>query len=327
MDDSSCKIPDQDVWDCWIRRTEGGDASPHQWPEEARVPRVRLGGPRRRRRGEPARSCGAGASSPGSRPWSSASPRAAPSASATRAGRRTAGLGRERAPAPRRAGRRGPQRHHREPPRRCARELEAAGAGSRRRPTPRSSPTSSTRRCKSGAPIAGRGACAWRCARCTAPTRSRWCRDQRPGRDRRREDGVAAGPRPRRGRELRGVGRPGAPRAHARRHLPRGRRDAELTADRRRRSPTVEGNRDRAPVEDASLDAGAGGEGRLQALHAQGDPRAAARGRGHAARPRRPRDRATSHLRGLRARRRRSSRASCFSPAAPRTTRRWSASS
>ncbi len=68
-----------------------------------------------------------------------------------------------------------------------------------------------------------------------------------------------------------------------------------------------------------------GREGRLQALHAQGDPRAAARRRGHAARSRGPRSRATSSARrsaSAPSSRGRSS-ASTSSPAARARTPRW----
>ena len=67
-------------------------------------------------------------------------------------------------------------------------------------------------------------------------------------------------------------------------------------------------------------------EGRLPALHAQGDPRAAARHRRHAARA--P-DAGDARRRPGRVRDRRDARCggSCCSPAAPRTTRGWSASS
>ena len=93
--------------------------------------------------------------------------------------------------------------------------------------------------------------------------------------------------------------------------------------------------RDRAgkPVERArpapQLGPDPGREGRLQALHAQGDPRAAAGRAGHLRRPRGlrggrgPLRHRQDHPRGGRAR---SSASTCW-PAAPPGTRRWSASS
>ena len=68
--------------------------------------------------------------------------------------------------------------------------------------------------------------------------------------------------------------------------------DGEM-ADAHRRAASMITTLDGTPVDARAeahrLVADAGREGRLQALHAQGDPRAAARDRGHAARSRRPR--------------------------------------
>ena len=146
-----------------------------------------------------------------------------------------------------------------------------------------------------------------------------------PGPDRRREDGVAAGHRPRQGRDLPGVGRAGLPRAHARGRVS-GRRRHRRDHRRRREDHRPRGQPDRAPVEDHHLGRGAGGKGRLPALHAQGDPRAAARDRRHAARAPAPGDQ-RRRPRGLRGRRHASCAAWCCSRAAPRTTPGSSASS
>ena len=59
---------------------------------------------------------------------------------------------------------------------------------------------------------------------------------------------------------------------------------ADAHAGRASRSSTSTGKPHRARAARDHLERGAGGEGRLQALHAQGDPRAAARGHRHAAR-------------------------------------------
>ena len=69
---------------------------------------------------------------------------------------------------------------------------------------------------------------------------------------------------------------------------------AVLTRDGRARSRRSTATPVHARAEAHRLVADPGREGRLQALHAQGDPRAAARDRGHAARPRRSRRAATS---------------------------------
>ena len=111
---------------------------------------------------------------------------------------------------------------------------------------------------------------------------------------------------------------------HTRRHLPPRRRDRDLTkagADIR----PLEGDAGRAADEAHRLVPHAGREGGLQALHAQGDSRATARRRRHAARARRLRG-----ARGRRARRlapRRSSRSrsrgSTSSRAGRARTPRW----
>ena len=131
---------------------------------------------------------------------------------------------------------------------------------------------------------AGRGACAGaRAGRGRLRARGRVREAPRP--DRRRQERVAAGARPRRGRELPRLRHPRDPRAHARGHLPRGRRhrrDHRATGVNADRASTA--RRSTAQPKTITWDAAAGREGRLQALHAQGDPRAAARRRRHAAR-------------------------------------------
>ena len=201
---------------------------------------------------------------------------------------------RERPPAQGRADRGRPQRHHREPPRAARASSRPRAASSRPRPTPRSSRTSSTRRCS---PARRRWSTAVR-------RRSRRCEgayalvvvsDKHPGHDRRREERVAAGARPRRGREASSPPTSRRSSEHTREviFLEDG-EIAVLTRDGRRRSTDLDGKPRRPRAEDHRLVAVAGREGRLQALHAQGDPRAAARDRGHAARPPRSRDATTS---------------------------------
>ena len=82
---------------------------------------------------------------------------------------------------------------------------------------------------------------------------------------------------------------PAHARPHPRRGLPRGRRaGACVTADGVE-IIDLDGAAGRARAERIDWDPVHGREGRLQALHAQGDPRAAARRHRHAPRPRRPR--------------------------------------
>ena len=99
-------------------------------------------------------------------------------------------------------------------------------------------------------------------------------RDRRAG-DRRRPPGAAAGRRPRRGRAVPRLrsGRPA--RLHQGRDLPRERRHRP-PHPRRHRDPGPRGQARRAPRPAPQLGPHPGREGGLQALHAQGDPRAAA---------------------------------------------------
>ena len=164
-------------------------------------------------------------------------------ASATRAGRRTAGPSEENAhPHKVGAGRGRPQRHHREPPR-------AARARSRRAGATFTSETDTEivahlidEALQAGAPTWSRR-CARRCARSRAPTRSSVMSDDAPGPDRRRQERLAAGGRPRRGRELPRLRRPAHPRAHARGDLPRGRRDRRAHARRAIELTDLDGRR------------------------------------------------------------------------------------
>ena len=97
-------------------------------------------------------------------------------------------------------------------------------------------------------------------------------------RDRRRAARAAAGRRARRGRELRRLRRPGDPAPHPRRRLPRGRRGRRGQRRRRRRCQRLDGDADRARAGAASTGTRCMAEkGGYRALHAQGDPRAAAR--------------------------------------------------
>ena len=255
---------------------------------QARVPRLRLGRARRHRRRGGCRSCAAAASCRGSRRcWRSEPPPGTRRHRPHALGDARPPVRRERAPAQGRARSRSSTTASSRTTSRCARELEAAGAqvlvGDRhrdRRPPDR------------------RGAAAG------APTLLEAVRTRaRAGRRRLRARGRVASKhpdqivaaknasplvrRPRRGRELPRLRHPRAPRAHARGDLPRGRRRSPssprdgVTLDRPRRHAGRARSRKRI-----TWDAVAGREGRLQALHAQGDPRAAARGRRHAARPR-----------------------------------------
>ena len=212
---------------------------------------------------------------------------------------------------------------------RFARELEAQRRqASRATPTPRSSRTSSTTRCKSGAHEPRRG-------------RPRGARaGARRVRDRRR----VAATRPTRSSSRRTTRRSSSASATARRcaasdipALLAHTRDmifledgemAVLTRAGRRASTTLDGTPVDARAEAHRLVADAGREGRLQALHAQGDPRAAARHRGHAARPRRSRrarDVVAAEIGVTRRAREEASSASTSSPAARAPTPRWPA--
>ncbi len=128
-----------------------------------------------------------------------------------------------------------------------------------------------------------------------APPRRRRLRHRgalphRARRDRGRAQRLAAGRRRGRGRDALRQRHPRPARPHAQDDLPGGRRHRRAQGQRiphrdRRRG---EG---RAARQADRLEPRAGREERLQALHAQGDPRAARRGRGHAARPHRSRRR------------------------------------
>ncbi len=134
---------------------------------------------------------------------------------------------------------------------------------------------------------------------------------------------------PRRGRRA-GLPRqrhPCHPALHAADDLPDGRR---LRGDRSRADP---GGRHRRPsrrprAEDREPRSGLGGEGRLRPLHAEGDLRAAPGHRRHDRRraSTRPTRRSISTASSSPATRSRRSHASRWSPAAPRPTRAWSAS-
>ena len=153
------------------------------------------------------------------------------------------------------------------------------------RPTPRSWRTWWSRTTRGSLEAAVRQAvrASWRASTrwcsCTATSRRRWWR----------RAGPAAGGGPGRGRALPGLRHPGPAALHARLRVP-GRRRAGRPS-RRERVRLTDAARPaggaRAPAH--HLGPGAGGEGRLPPLHAQGDPRAAARGARHAARPHRPR--------------------------------------
>ena len=193
----------------------------------------------------------------------------------------------ERPPPPRlhRAHRRGPQRHHRELPR-----AEARAAGARPRVRHRD------RHRDRGAPH--RGGVEGRRRRRQprrgdAPGAGPDARDVRAGRDllrraaedHRRPQRPAAGGRRRRRRVLRGLGHPGDPGAHPRRGVPRRRGDGG--AHRLgRRVQHLRRRPDRPPDAAGAVGPDPGREGRVQALHAEGDLRAAAGGARHGARPR-----------------------------------------
>ena len=176
------------------------------------------------------------------------------------------------------------QRHHREPPRAEGVARRRRATRSRARPTPRSSRTSSPTSWR-------RGHRTWppRCAAALGQVhgdvRDRGGLVAGARTDRRRQEREPARGRLRRGRELPRQRRPGAPRAHARHDLPRGRRAGACS---RRRGIAIEDRRRRAARRDAPAridwSAVAAEKERPQALHAQGDLRAAPRGRRHAPR-------------------------------------------
>ena len=125
------------------------------------------------------------------------------------------------------------------------------------------------------------------------PRQLRVRRDERQGARHagRGEEQLAAGGRPRRRRELRRVRRHRDPSRDPPGDLHRRGRDGDGHARRACTITDFEGKPRRPRAQDHHLVGGPGREGRLQALHAQGDPRAAARGRRHAGRPDRPRAR------------------------------------
>ena len=213
-----------------------GDADPPRRPEAARVPRLRLGG-RRGRRETTASSAwrGARASSATSTARLAGDPLPGPLRRRPHAlGDARPPLRGERPPAPRRLGprRRHPQRHHRELPAAEAassrREGVALPLGDRhggrragaRRGEPRARPESPSPRSSA--------------RRRDAPgdVRARPLLGGRAGRPLRGQVGAADRPRAGRGRELRRVRRHGPPPAHARPHLPRGRRPRPRDGDR-----------------------------------------------------------------------------------------------
>ncbi len=162
-----------------------------------------------------------------------------------------------------------------------------------------------------------------------APTRIVVMSDKQPGRrssrrrTRRRWSSASA--------RARTSSRPTSPAilaAHARGDLPRGGRDRRGHAQTASTITDLEGKPLEREPQDASRGRAVQAEkGGYQALHAQGDPRAAARGRPTRCAGASIVERDDVVPRRHRARRRRRSSGSCSSPAAPRTTRRWSASS
>ncbi len=255
-----------------IHRSAGGGPDPHRRPQAARVPRLRFGRDRARRRpGRPVRrEAGRQARQPPDRhrrPHAARRDRARPHA-----------LGdarpaeRPQRPSPSRLHRRDhghPQRDHRELPR-AARGTRGArppaDVGDRHR----------------GDRPPGRGGLSRRPGRCRARgARQARGRVRDRGHAHRRGRSAGRGParraargRPGRWRELPRVGRGGDPGAHRPDHLPRG---------RRRRRPAAVGSDHHRPRRGAArarrhdhrLVARGRREGRLRALHAQGDPRAA----------------------------------------------------
>ena len=106
-----------------------------------------------------------------------------------------------------------------------------------------------------------------------------------PGRAGRGAQGVPAGRRGRRRRDLPRLGDPRLPRRDPQRGPDRERRDRHDRRRRGRRSPTPTGAPVERGAEEVDLGRGGGREGRLRDLHDEGDPRAARRGRRDDRRP------------------------------------------
>ena len=113
---------------------------------------------------------------------------------------------------------------------------------------------------------------------------------RRSQQDRHRPQRPADRRRARRGRVLRRLGYPGDPQPHARRRVPRRRGDGGDHAVGRRVHRLL-GPGGLEEEHAGLVGSGHGGEGRIQALHAQGDLRAAVGGEGDRARPRVGRER------------------------------------
>ena len=269
-----------------LHRIETGRARPDRRAAAARIPRLRLRGRRGRARRTASRCGAAPASCPTSRTPSGRAAR-------RRLRHRPHALGHarpahrgERPPAPRlhRPHRRRPQRHHRELPRAEARAAVGRATSSRPRPTPRSSRTWSSARCDGD----GLEDAVRRALRAHArAVRARAAVGRRPGEDRRRAQRPAGRRRPR--RRTSSSSPPTSRRSCS--HT----RDvvfldddemAVLTRDGRDVHRLRRARRVTKPTQRVLWDPVDGGEGRLQALHAQGDLRAAARRRAKRARPR-----------------------------------------
>ena len=168
------------------RRPAGGGL------RQARVPRLRLGrrgGHRRRRQMQVVRCRGKLAELEDDAGAGAAAGHA--SASATPAGRRTAARGENAHP--HKSGRsRWCTTASSRTTWRCGRGSRRRGASSRPRPTPRSSPTSSTRRCRRARRRWSRR-CGGRSSRCSGAYALVVISRQAPGADRRRQERLAAG--------------------------------------------------------------------------------------------------------------------------------------
>ena len=174
-----------------------------------------------------------------------------------------------------------PQRHHRELPGAPRRPRGARPRASTPRPTRRRSRTSSRRPTRA----TSRTPCAPRCARPQGAYAVAVLHRGEPGRlvGARHERAAHRGPR--RGRELPRLGRGGGAGPHPPGHLPRGGRRRRPARRRRSSSPASTASaRERAGARHRLVHRGRR-EGRLRALHAQGDARAAG---GHPLRHRRP---------------------------------------